>query len=70
MPNDENNWLPAVEKLITNGVRVVCATQCTYDGVNLSVYPIGTLAKKLGAESAGTLTIEASLVKLMIELAK
>ena len=70
VPNDENNWLPAVEKLITNGVRVVCATQCTYDGVNLSVYPIGTLAKKLGAESAGTLTIEASLSKLMIELAK
>ena len=69
VPNDENNWLPAVEKLITNGVRVVCATQCIYDGVNLSVYPIGTLAKKLGAESAGTLTIEASLVKLMYELA-
>lgn len=70
VPNDENNWLPAVENLIKNGVRVVCATQCTYDGVNLFVYPIGTLAKKLGAESAGTLTIEASLSKLMIELAK
>ena len=70
VPNDENNWLPAVENLITNGVRIVCATQCTYDGVNLSVYPIGTLAKKLGAESAGTLTIEANLSKLMIELAK
>ena len=70
VPNDENNWLPAVENLIKNGVRVVCATQCTYDGVNLSVYPIGTLAKKLGAESAETLTIEASLSKLMIELAK
>ena len=70
VPNDENNWLPAVEKLIKGGVRVVCATQCTYDGVNLSVYPIGTLAKKLGAESAEKLTIEASLSKLMIELAK
>ena len=69
VPNDENNWLPAVEKLIQGGVRVVCATQCTYDGVNLSVYPIGTLAKKLGAESAEKLTIEASLVKLMHELA-
>ena len=59
-----------VEKLITNGVRVVCATQCIYDGVNLSVYPIGTLAQKLGAESAGTLTIEATLTKLMHDLAK
>lgn len=70
VPNDENNWLPAVEKLIQNGVRVVCATQCTYDGVNLSIYPIGTLAEKLGAESAELLTIEASLAKLMLELAK
>jgi L-asparaginase len=69
VPNDENNWLPAVERLIKNGVRVVCATQCIYDGVNLSVYPIGTLAKKLGAESAGLHTIEASLIKLMIDLA-
>ena len=70
VPNDENNWLPAVERLIKNGVRVVCATQCIYDGANLSVYPIGTLAKKLGAESAGLHTIEASLTKLMIDLAK
>lgn len=70
VPNDENNWVPMVEKLITNGVRVLCATQCIYDGVNLSVYPIGTLAKKLGAESAGSLTIEASLTKLMKELGK
>jgi len=70
VPNDENNWLPNLEKLIQKGVRVICATQCIYDGVNLDLYPIGTLAKKLGAESAGNLTIEAILVKLMIELAK
>lgn len=70
VPNDENNWLPMVEKLITNGMRVLCATQCIYDGVNLSVYPIGTLAQKLGAESAGTLTIESALTKLMKELGK
>ena len=70
VPNDENNWLPNLEKLIKNGVRVVCATQCIYDGVNLSVYPIGTLAQKLGAESAGTFTIEATLTKLMHDLAK
>lgn len=70
VPNDENNWLPMVEKLITSGMRVVCTTQCIYDGVNLDLYPIGTLAKKLGAESAGTLTIEAALTKLMHELAE
>ncbi len=69
VPNDENNWLPNLERLIQNGVRVVCATQCTYNGVNLDLYPIGTLAQKLGAESAGTLTIEATLTKLMHDLA-
>ena len=70
VPNDENNWLPNLEKLIKNGVRVVCATQCIYDGVNLDLYPIGTLAQKLGAESTGVLTIEATLTKLMYDLAK
>lgn len=70
VPNDENNWLPNLERLIQNGVRVVCATQCIYDGVNLDLYPIGTLAQKLGAESAGTFTIEATLTKLMHDLAK
>ena len=70
VPNDETNWLPNLERLIQNGVRVVCATQCIYDGVNLDLYPIGTLAQKLGAESAGTLTIEATLTKLMHDLAK
>jgi len=70
VPNDENNWLPNLERLIQNGVRVVCATQCIYDGVNLDLYPIGTLAQKLGAESAGTLTIEATLTKLMHDLVK
>ncbi len=70
VPNDENNWLPSLEKLIQNGVRVVCATQCIYDGVNLDIYPIGTLAQKLGAESAKAFTIEATLTKLMHDLAK
>ncbi len=68
VPNAANNWLPALEKLLQNGVRVVCATQCTYDGVHLGIYPIGTLAKKLGGESAGLETIEATLTRLMCEL--
>lgn len=68
VPNDENNWLPYVEKLIKNGVRVVCTTQCIYDGVHLNIYPIGTLAERLGAESAGMATIESTLTGLMVKL--
>ncbi len=70
VPNAENNWLPALEKLLAAGVRVVCATQCLYEGVHLDKYPIGVLAARLGAQSAGSATIETAVVKLMLELAQ
>lgn len=69
VPNADNNWLPALERVLKAGVRVVCCTQCLYDGVHLDRYPIGVLAKRLGAESAGEMTVEAALCKLMVELA-
>lgn len=69
VPNADNNWLPALERTIHAGVKVVCATQCVYDGVHLNTYPIGTLAKKLGAESAEDHTLEYSYAKLMWNLA-
>ena len=69
VPNADNNWLPALEKTLAAGVRVVCATQCVYDGVHLDRYPIGILARRLGAESGEYYNIEALLPKLMLELA-
>jgi len=69
VPNGENNWLPILEEVIHRGVRVVCASQCPFDGVNLHKYPIGTLAARLGARSAGTATLEAAVTHLMWELA-
>ena len=69
VPNGENNWLPVVEKLLRHGMRVVCTTQCVYDGVDLTKYPMGVLAERLGAESAGQATVEAALTRLMWELA-
>lgn len=68
VPNADINWLPEVEKLLKAGVRVVCATQCLYDGVHLDRYPMGILANRLGAESGGMATIEVLLAKLMVEL--
>ena len=70
VPNAENNWLPMLEKVIKKGVTVVCATQCIFDGVDLHKYPIGSLAEKLGARSAGRYTIEAATTGLMHELGK
>lgn len=70
VPNADNNWLPALEKIIQAGISVVCATQCLYDGVHLDTYSIGVLAKRLGATSAEADTIETSVAKLMCTLAK
>lgn len=70
VPNGDNNWLPALERLLKEGVRVICCTQCLYDGVHLDRYPMGILASRLGAESAGNMTVEAALCKLMVELAR
>ena len=70
VPNASNNWLPELEKVLQAGVTVVCATQCLYDGVHLDTYPIGVLAKRLGAQSAMLDTIETSVAKLMCSLAR
>lgn len=70
VPNADNNWLPALEKVLQAGLKLVCCTQCVYDGVHLDRYPIGILAKRLGAESAESMTIEAALTGLMVELGK
>lgn len=68
VPNGDNNWLPKLEQVLKLGVKIVCATQCLYDGVHLDTYPMGILAERLGAQSAGMDTLETSVVKLMLEL--
>ena len=70
VPNGDNNWLPKLEQVLQQGIRVVCATQCLYDGVHLNTYPMGILAERLGAQSAGLDTLETSVVKLMQEIAQ
>ena len=70
VPNGDNNWLPKLEQVLKQGLQVVCTTQCLYDGVHLDTYPMGILAERLGARSAGLDTIETALIKLMQELAR
>ena len=69
VPNGDNNWLPKLEQVLKQGLQVVCTTQCLYDGVHLDTYPMGILAERLGARSAGLDTIETALIELMQELA-
>ncbi len=65
---ETENFLPALRRAVEKGVRVVCITQCLFDGVDLSLYPMGILAAQAGVESGGGLTLEAAVTKLMWEL--
>lgn len=72
IPDQESpmNFLPAFQYAKDHGCRFVCTTQCTYDGVDMDSYEMGVRAQQLGVEPGGTLTTEALLCKLMIELAE
>ena len=64
-----DNLLPAIRRAIKAGVRMVCVSQCLFDGVDLSLYPMGILAAQAGVESGGPMTLEAAVTKLMWSLA-
>ena len=66
VPNDSRgSFLPAIRRAVEKGVVIVCASQCVFDGVDLSRYPIGVLAARLGAVSGGDKTVETLTVRLM-----
>jgi len=66
VPNDaRRSFLPAIRRAVERGVVIVCASQCVFDGVDLSKYPIGVLAARLGAVSGGEKTVEMLTVQLM-----
>lgn len=64
------NLLPFFEKCRENGVVVAIISQADYDSVNLNKYAAGKAAIKAGAISAGDMTFEAALTKLMFLLAQ
>lgn len=63
------NFLPAIKRALKAGIRVVCVSQCLFDGVDLSLYPMGILAAQAGVEAGGGMTLEAAVTKLMWVLA-
>ena len=66
VPNDaRGSFLPAIRRALDQGITIVCASQCIFDGVDLSRYPIGVLAARLGALSGGDKTVETLTVRLM-----
>lgn len=66
----EYNLLPFVEKCRENHCHVIVTSQAAFDSVDLTHYAGGQALRKLGALSAGEMTIEATLTKTMNLLAR
>ncbi|MCI7739613.1 MAG: asparaginase [Lachnospiraceae bacterium] len=68
VPFHNRNLLPAIEKAIQSGIRVIITTQCQQEGTNLNLYEVGIRAAKLGCLSGEKYTPEALITRLMWEL--
>lgn len=68
VPFHHRNLLPAIEKAIQSGIRVIITTQCQQEGTNLNLYEVGIRAAKLGCISGEKYTPEALITRLMWEL--
>ena len=62
---DEQSLIPFMEKCINNNCRVIITSQAAYDSVDLNQYKSGRAARDLGALSAGEMTMEATITKIM-----
>jgi len=54
-----------IKKAVDHGITVLVGTQCLYDGSNLEIYQAGRKILGLGVISAGNMTSEAAVTKLM-----
>ncbi len=65
---DIYNFIPAIKKAVKNGIPILFATQCLYNGVHLDKYPMGIMAGRYGAISCKNMTLEKAIAKLMLGL--
>jgi L-asparaginase len=70
VPNLENSLIPVCEAARARGVPVVIASQSPRGAVDLSRYEGGMAAARAGAISAGDMTPEAALAKLMVVIGR
>jgi L-asparaginase len=67
---DDFNLLPFVESCLSKDILVVVTSQAPYDAVDLSKYLNARLLHDAGAISAGDMTIEATITKMMVLLGR
>jgi L-asparaginase len=70
VPRLENSLIPAIEAAAEKRVPVVIVSQSPRGSVDLGRYEGGAAAARAGAISAGDMTSEAALTKLMITLGR
>ncbi len=57
--------LDSIGKVISKGIKIMLISQCLYDGVDMSIYEVGTDAAKLGIISGGNMSAEAAVAEMM-----
>lgn len=65
IPCDKRNLLPKIDELIEAGVAVVVTTQCLEEGIDLQRYEVGRKLSRKRIISAGDMTTEGVVTKLM-----
>jgi L-asparaginase len=70
LPNLGGSLIPALEEARERNVPVMVVSQCLRAYVELGQYEGGAAAEAAGAISAGDMTVEAALAKMMVGLAR
>ena len=70
LPNLGGSLIPALQEARERGVPVMVVSQCLQAFVELGQYEGGAAAQAAGAISAGDMTVEAALAKMMVGLAR
>lgn len=66
--SEDNDFIGKCKNAIEKGVKVIILSQCTYDGVDLSVYETGMKTKEMGVINMPLATKEYAYTRLMWEL--
>ena len=69
-PHASGALIPALEEARERNVPVMVVSQCLRAFVELGQYDGGAAAQAAGAISAGDMTVEAALAKMMVGLAR
>ena len=57
--------LDSIGKVISKGIKIMLISQCLYDGVDMSIYEVGTDAARLGIISGESMSAEAAVAEMM-----